>query len=132
VIQVACAVIEYDGLVAIAQRGPGRDEGLWEFPGGKQLPEETILECAEREIREELKLDITAKEVIFSTAHHAEKYGELILHYVRATVTSWRPVLSEHSAIRLVKLEELEQFQFTSGDRLFVNEYLLTYMLFRQ
>jgi 8-oxo-dGTP pyrophosphatase MutT (NUDIX family) len=121
VIPVACVVIEYEGLVAIAQRGPGRDEGLWEFPGGKQLPEETILECAEREIREELKLDVTAMEVIFSTTHHVEKYGELVLHYVRATGTSWKPDLSEHSAIRLVRLDELAQFQFTSGDEHFVD-----------
>jgi 8-oxo-dGTP pyrophosphatase MutT (NUDIX family) len=121
VINVACVVIEFDGLIAIAQRGPGRDEGFWEFPGGKQLPEESILECAEREIREELKLDVTTKEVIFSTTHHVEKYGELVLHYVRATVTNWRPVLIEHSAIRLIRLDELEQFQFTSGDEQFVD-----------
>jgi 8-oxo-dGTP pyrophosphatase MutT (NUDIX family) len=124
VIQVACVVIEYQGLFVIAQRGPGRDEGLWEFPGGKQLPEESILECAEREIREELKLDITAKEVIFSTTHSVEKYGELLLHYVRATVTSWKPVLSEHSAIRLVRLNELSQFRFTSGDKRFVDWFI--------
>ncbi len=123
-INVACVVIEFDGLIAIAQRGQGRDEGFWEFPGGKQLPEESILECAEREIREELKLDITAKEVLFTTTHNVEKYGKLVLRYVRATVTSWRPVLSEHSDIRLVRLEELKQFQFTSGDEEFV--YLLS------
>jgi 8-oxo-dGTP diphosphatase len=57
----ACALIDADGRVLIAQRPPGRPmAGLWEFPGGKiepgERPEETLI----RELNEEL--GITVKE----------------------------------------------------------------------
>src|SRR6266702_2195386 len=52
---VACALIDTDGRVLIAQRPPGKAmAGLWEFPGGKvemgERPEQTLI----RELKEEL------------------------------------------------------------------------------
>ena len=46
VLVVACALIDADGRVLIAQRPAGKPmAGLWEFPGGKvesgERPEET-------------------------------------------------------------------------------------------
>jgi 8-oxo-dGTP diphosphatase len=57
----ACALVDADGRVLIAERPAGRTmAGLWEFPGGKieqgERPEETLI----RELKEEL--DITVKE----------------------------------------------------------------------
>jgi 8-oxo-dGTP diphosphatase len=52
---VACALIDADRRVLIAQRPEGKPlAGLWEFPGGKidagERPEETLI----RELREEI------------------------------------------------------------------------------
>ncbi len=51
----ACALIDPDGRVLIAQRPAGKSmAGLWEFPGGKiekgERPEDTVI----RELEEEL------------------------------------------------------------------------------
>lgn len=51
----ACALVDNDGRVLLAQRPEGKQlAGLWEFPGGKveigETPEETLI----RELQEEL------------------------------------------------------------------------------
>jgi 8-oxo-dGTP diphosphatase len=55
VLVAACALVDTDGRVLIAQRPAGKAmAGLWEFPGGKiedgERPEDTLI----RELREEL------------------------------------------------------------------------------
>ena len=59
VLVAACALVDADGRVLLAQRPPGKTmAGLWEFPGGKveqgERPEETLI----RELKEELGIDV--------------------------------------------------------------------------
>ena len=57
---VACALVDVDGRVLVAQRPEGKSmAGLWEFPGGKieqgELPEQALI----RELKEELDIDVS-------------------------------------------------------------------------
>ena len=60
VLVAACALIDADGRVLIAERPAGKEmAGLWEFPGGKvedgERPEETLI----RELKEELGIVVS-------------------------------------------------------------------------
>lgn len=60
VLVAACALVDADGRVLIAQRPAGKPlAGLWEFPGGKvergERPEDTLI----RELREELGIVVS-------------------------------------------------------------------------
>ena len=60
VLVAACALIDPDGRVLVAQRPPGkRMAGLWEFPGGKVEPGERPEETVIREFQEELGITIS-------------------------------------------------------------------------
>jgi 8-oxo-dGTP diphosphatase len=60
VLVAACALIDVDGRVLLAQRPQGKPmAGLWEFPGGKvetgERPEQSLI----RELKEELGISVS-------------------------------------------------------------------------
>lgn len=56
---VACALIDADGRVLLAQRPEGKAlAGLWEFPGGKLEPGERPEAALIRELHEELGINV--------------------------------------------------------------------------
>jgi len=81
VLVVACALIDADGRILLAQRPAGRSlAGLWEFPGGKleagERPEQALI----RELAEEL--DITVSEACLAPltfASHAYEDFHLLM-----------------------------------------------------
>ena len=59
VLVVACALVDVDGRVLIAQRPEGKQlAGLWEFPGGKLEPGERPEPALIRELHEELGIEV--------------------------------------------------------------------------
>ena len=69
-IVVAAAIVERDGRFLMARRLKGTHlEGLWEFPGGKADPGETLEACLARELREELGVESTVGPLRWSTTH---------------------------------------------------------------
>ena len=57
---VACALIDGDKRVLLAQRPPGKSlAGLWEFPGGKVEPGERPETTLIRELHEELGITVS-------------------------------------------------------------------------
>jgi 8-oxo-dGTP diphosphatase len=60
ILVAACALVDADGRVLLAQRPQGKPmAGLWEFPGGKvergERPEQTLI----RELKEELGIAVS-------------------------------------------------------------------------
>ncbi|HEX3129703.1 MAG TPA: (deoxy)nucleoside triphosphate pyrophosphohydrolase [Thermoanaerobaculia bacterium] len=60
-IRVVAAVVEREGRLLLCRRPAGkRHAGLWEFPGGKIHPGESVSEAARRELAEELAVEVLA------------------------------------------------------------------------
>ena len=82
---VACALVDGDGRVLVAERPAGKNmAGLWEFPGGKVETGETPEAALIRELKEELSIDVTAACLApLSFASHAyDDFHLLMLVYV--------------------------------------------------
>jgi 8-oxo-dGTP diphosphatase len=61
VLVAACALVDPDARVLIAQRPIGKPmAGLWEFPGGKIEPDERPEDTLIRELKEELGIFVNA------------------------------------------------------------------------
>ena len=69
-IVVTAAIIERDGRFLMARRLKGTHlEGLWEFPGGKIEPGESLEACIVRELAEELGVESRIVGKRWETAH---------------------------------------------------------------
>jgi 8-oxo-dGTP diphosphatase len=81
VLVAACALVDADGRVLVAQRPAGKPmAGLWEFPGGKLSPGETPEACLVRELHEELGVDTeTACLAPLTFASHAYERFHLLM-----------------------------------------------------
>jgi 8-oxo-dGTP diphosphatase len=115
---VACALIDPDGRVLIAQRPPGKAmSGLWEFPGGKiepgERPEETLI----RELHEELSLTVKEECLApFTFASHLYADFHLLMPLYVCRRWDGTPVPREHQALKWVKPKDLGQFPMPPAD----------------
>ncbi len=115
---VAAGVIwRDDGRFLIAQRPlDGLLGGLWEFPGGKQDPGETLPETLRREIQEELSIDIEVGPPLVSV-EHGYTHFRITLHAFHARYLGGVPQhlgVADHA---WVTLDEVDKFAFAVTDR---------------
>ena len=118
VLVAACALIDPDGRVLIAQRPPGKAmAGLWEFPGGKVETEETPEAGLIRELSEELGIQVTeACLAPFTFASHRYAAFHLLMPlYVCRRWTGF-PEAREHSALKWVRPRELSAYPMPPAD----------------
>ena len=115
-IEVVGAVLVHDGRVFAAKRGPGKSmAGYWEFPGGKVEADETPEEALARELREELKVDVTVGEFIVTATHEAGTAVIELSTYL-CTIIEGVPVLTEHEEFRWLPVSELSDVEWAPAD----------------
>lgn len=118
VLVAACALIDADGRVLVAQRPPGKPmAGLWEFPGGKVAPGETPEACLVRELREELDIGTeTACLAPLTFASHAYERFHLLMPLWVCRRWQGEPCGREGQALRWVRPRQLRQLPMPAAD----------------
>lgn len=113
---VAAGIIWKNNRILIDQRKPqGLLGGLWEFPGGKREPHETLEECLIREVREELAIEIEVGEKL-TVVKHAYTHFRITLHAFECRYRTGRPQAVQCADFKWVKLAELENFAFPKAN----------------
>ena len=115
---VACALIDTDRRVLIAQRPEGKHmANMWEFPGGKIEQGETPEAAIIRELREEL--DVETKEACLaplSFASHTYEHMHLLMPLYVCRRWQGTPVAKEHQALKWVRPQSLRDYAMPPAD----------------
>lgn len=117
-IHVAAAVIlAADQRILIARRPEHKHQGgLWEFPGGKVEPDETVAAALHRELREELAISVQSAEPFLEVRHdYADKAVLLDVWWVRAF--SGQPQGNEGQPLQWVTVAELINYAFPAANQ---------------
>lgn len=118
VIVAACALIDADNRVLIAQRPQGKPlGGLWEFPGGKLEPDETPEDALIRELYEELSIRVPkACLAPLTFASHAYETFHLLMPLFVCRKWSGAPVAREAQALKWVRPKRLRDYPMPPAD----------------
>ena len=100
----------------ITRRPAGRHlAGFWEFPGGKQEGNESLEGCLEREIKEELGIEIRAESRFLSVPYEYET-KRITLHVFQCTDLKGQPAALEGQETQWVLPKDLSRYDFPPPD----------------
>jgi A/G-specific adenine glycosylase len=115
---VTAGVIWRDEHLLIAQRPlDGLLGGMWEFPGGKQEANETLPECLERELREEMDIRVKVGSKLTVVRHAYTHFRVTVYAFECQYRSPGDPKLIGVNDWRWVKLADLDAYPFPVVDR---------------
>ena len=115
---VACALVDADRRVLIAQRPAGKQfAGLWEFPGGKVEKNESPEAALQRELLEELGISTqTACLAPLTFASHSYESFHLLMPVFVCRKWQGIPQAKEHAALKWVRPQQLRDYPMPPAD----------------
>jgi 8-oxo-dGTP diphosphatase len=118
ILVAACALIDVDGRVLLAQRPPGKPmAGLWEFPGGKvesgERPEDSLI----RELEEELGI-VVREACLAPLTFASHTYPEFHLLMPLFVCRRWEGTVTPREGQRLawVRPNRLREYPMPPAD----------------
>lgn len=116
-VRVVAAVLRRGNRVMVCQRPlHKRHGGLWEFPGGKLEPDESIPSAVQRELAEELAVEVVSVgSLLFSTQDPGSHF---LIEFYPVEIRG-EPVPIEHTAIAWMTEEELMTIALAPSDKRF-------------
>ncbi|KZN68456.1 8-oxo-dGTP diphosphatase MutT [Pseudoalteromonas luteoviolacea] len=116
VVNVAVGVIYEQGKYFVCKRSEEQHQGgLWEFPGGKVEPQESVELALQRELSEEISIQVTDSKHLLTIEHD---YGDkqVCLHVHVVDQFSGRPSGLEGQPSQWVDYNELKNLEFPKAN----------------
>jgi 8-oxo-dGTP diphosphatase len=118
VLVAACALLDPDGRVLIAQRPPGKSmAGLWEFPGGKVEAGERLEQSLIRELKEELGI-VVKEECLAPLTFASHRYPAFHLLMPLYVCRRWEGIVAarEGQKLKWVRPNDLRNYAMPPAD----------------
>ena len=114
-IKVVAAIIVKDEMIFATQRGYGEFKDGWEFPGGKIESGESEQAALIREIKEELKAEVSVGKLL-----HVVEYDYPTFHLTMScylcTLKSDSITLMEHEAAKWLGMDDIDSVDWLPAD----------------
>ncbi len=114
---MAAAIIEQEGKVLLTRRKLHVHQGgLWEFPGGKQEANETLEACLQRELKEEIGVEVTDLTYFYTTCY---RYSEKEVQLIFFTCSIYQGIPRALDCLELAWVSKLDLpfYDFPPADR---------------
>ncbi|MFL6799106.1 MAG: 8-oxo-dGTP diphosphatase MutT [Xanthobacteraceae bacterium] len=126
VLVAACAILDPDGRVLLAQRPAGKPmAGLWEFPGGKVEPGERPEQTLIRELKEELGI-LVREACLAPLTFASHSYPEFHLLMPLYVCRKWEGTVRamENQSFAWVRASRLREYPMPPADEPLISHLL--------
>jgi 8-oxo-dGTP diphosphatase len=127
---VAAILFEGDEILCM-QRGPGKypyTSFKFEFPGGKVEPGESHTAALQRELKEEMDLDVRFNDSDhFLTVQHVYPDFKIVMHSYLSKVPNRKFKMNDHVASRWMSAGQLFDLDWAEADRPIVEALIKRY-----
>ena len=119
--EVVAAVIEYEEKILCMQRGKAKFEYVsykYEFPGGKVEVGEENYTALERELKEEMDMNVSISEDDYLlTVEHTYPDFAITMHAYLCKVDNPDFVMKEHVDYKWLSVSELDTLEWAEADK---------------
>ena len=103
-------------LLISKRKSEGLLGGLWEFPGGKMKPGESAKDCVEREVKEEVGVDVEAIKSV-GAIEHVYTHFSIEMEGFLCRYLKGKPQTLECADWKWISFPELKKFAFPTANR---------------
>ena len=116
IIKVISGIIYKKDKVLICRRSPIESlAGMWEFPGGKHERGETHKECLQRELMEELEIEVEIGDLLTNYKYpYLENIYDLWFYSIERYTGDFK--LNVHDKLKWIKPKDYIIYNFLPGD----------------